>query len=227
MDPAANAPPTAPAARHARAPMPSRREREIAAIATSKVERALARDLLVLLAKERRTFLRFLTLRVRSETDAEDLLQQALLRAAEKIQTLHERDRLEAWFYRILRRMIADHFAHHVTESVRLEALRAEAETGTHEQVAACACSLGILGRLRTQQQEMLRRVDIDEEPIVAVAASLGITANNATVRLHRARKELRAELLRFCHTRSVASCQACNCEGDATVRAADGATRP
>jgi RNA polymerase sigma-70 factor (ECF subfamily) len=195
--------------------------------ATSEVERALARDLLVLLAKEQRTFLRFLALRVRSETDAEDLLQQALLRAAEKIETLREHDRLEAWFYRILRRTVADHLAHRAMESARIETLRAEAESGTDEQVATCACSLGILGRLPLQHQEMLRRVDIDEESIVAVAASLGITANNATVRLHRARKELRAELLRFCRTRSVSSCLTCDCEGSAPVlEKADGGTR-
>lgn len=181
---------------------------------TSQADRALARDLLVLLAKERRTFLRFLTSRVRSEADAEELLQHALLRAAEKIDTLEEPGRLEAWFYRILRRSIADHFAHRATEGARLEALRAEAESGTDEQVATCACSLGLLARLRPPHQEMLRRVDIEEEPVVAVATSLGITANNATVRLHRARKELREELLRFCNAHSVASCLACDCGG-------------
>lgn len=191
------------------------------------VERALARDLLVLLANEQRSLLRFLSLRLRSETDAEELLQQALLRAAEKIETLHDHERLEAWFYRLLRRTVADHFAHRATEAARIEALRVEAESGTDEQVATCACSLGLLGRLRPDYQEMLRRVDIDEEPIVSVAASLGITTNNATVRLHRARKGLRVKLLRYCNTSSAKSCLDCGCEsGAAPILGVDSDTR-
>jgi hypothetical protein len=43
-----------------------------------------------------------------------------------------------------------------------------------------------------------IRQVDIDEEPIGDLAATLGITTNNPTVRLHRARKELRERLLSF-----------------------------
>lgn len=193
---------------------------------TSSPEQALARDLLVLLAKEWETFVRFLSVRLRSRTDAEELLQQALLRAAEKIETLNDHERLEAWFYRILRRTIADHFAQRATEAARVEALRIEAESGTDEQVATCACSLGLLGRLPDDYQQMLRRVDIEEESLVSVAASLGITANNATVRLHRARKELRAELLRYCNTNSVASCRDCDCEGATPIPGVSSGTR-
>ncbi len=77
--------------------------------------------------------------------------------------------------------------------------LRADLDLATPEEVATCACSLGLLERVRPEHAAVLRRVDLDEEPIAEVARVLGVTTNNATVRLHRARvkpRELRYHLL-------------------------------
>jgi RNA polymerase sigma factor (sigma-70 family) len=179
----------------------------------SRGKRSFAADLLVLLGRRRRAFLGFLRARTRADADAEDLLQQSLLKATEKIDTLRDQDRLAPWFYRILRRTLADSVAQRARDDQRIEALRAEAELGAQEEAAFCACSLGFLEHMRPEYREMLRRVDIEGDAIADVAVSLGITSNNATVRLSRARAELRAELLRSCRTRSVASCSTCACE--------------
>lgn len=173
----------------------------------------MARELLVLLARERPRFLDFLRRRVGSGTDAEDLLQQAMLRAAEYLHTLHDGDRVEAWFFRILRHTLADHRARQATQRARLAQLVAEASAAGPEEVAWCACILGLLEQLHPNYREILQRVDLDEEPLGAVATSLGISTNNATVRLHRARKALSESLLARCGTSSVRSCQACACE--------------
>lgn len=63
-----------------------------------------------------------------------------------------------------------------------------------------------------SENAEMLRRVDIEEKPLPGVAEALGITVNNATVRLHRARKALREQLQAFCGTDSMRACLDCAC---------------
>jgi RNA polymerase sigma-70 factor (ECF subfamily) len=41
----------------------------------------------------------------------------------------------------------------------------------------------------------------------------LGITVNNLAVRLHRARKQMRARLEKFCRDCSTAACVDCTCD--------------
>ncbi len=137
------------------------------------VEPALERDLLVLLAGERRAHLRFCNC---------------------------------AWAPKRTLRSCS---------SRRLSVRRRKSRRSMIAIAAICACSLGLLACLSPAHQQVLRRVDIKQEAIVSVAASLGITVNNAIVRLHRARKKLRAKLLEYCGTSSVASCLDCSCEGD------------
>ena len=45
------------------------------------------------------------------------------------------------------------------------------------------------------------------------LADGLGITVNNASVRLHRARRAMRDALCEHCGTDSLRSCQDCPCE--------------
>jgi RNA polymerase sigma factor (sigma-70 family) len=173
----------------------------------------LERTLLDRLAAERAKFFHFVRRRVASDADAHDFLQQALVRATEKIASVRDPDRVEAWFYRLLRRTIADARVAHARRSAGLALLGADLEEASHEEVAACACSLGLLDRLRPEYALMLQRIDVDEEPIAEVSRSLGLTTNNAGVRLHRARKALRKALSEACGTSSMRACSECACE--------------
>jgi RNA polymerase sigma-70 factor (ECF subfamily) len=73
---------------------------------------------------------------------------------------------------------------------------------------------VGQLDSIRSDYAEILRRVDLGDERLADVAAGLGITVNNATVRLHRARKALRDQLRAFCGTDSARACADCGCDG-------------
>lgn len=161
----------------------------------------------------REELLAFARRRVRSGADAEDLLQQALMKATEHAAELREPEHVRAWFYRILRRTIADHHAKWALREAKLEMLAGDMEEATAEEVAVCGCSLGRLEALRPDYASIVRRVDLDEEPLAEVAEALGITVNAATVRLHRARKALRADLLDFCGTCSASQCASCSCD--------------
>ena len=175
-------------------------------------------ELLVKLAGRRDEFLAFLRSRTRSGSDIEDLLQQALLLATQKVSQLREPDLLVPWFYQILRRTLADHHTRWALREDRLRGLEAEVNAATPEEAVACACSLGLLQALPPRYAEVLRRVDVEDEPVASVADSLGTTVNNITVRLHRARKTLRGRLLSFCGTTSSRGCLDCRCgAGDLT----------
>jgi RNA polymerase sigma-70 factor (ECF subfamily) len=79
-------------------------------------------------------------------------------------------------------------------------------------EVGNCACSVALLAELPPAYADILTRVDVREEPVEAVALELGVTVNNATVRLHRARKALRDRLAACCGCKSAQECQSCRC---------------
>lgn len=166
-----------------------------------------------MLGDRRSEFLSFVKKRVRSGADAEDLLQQALVRAAEKLDGLRANDRVEAWFYRVLRNTIADHHAAWATREAKLELLAREASEAPPEDAAVCACSMGLLDNMRSEYAAIVRRIDIEGESIGEAAAHLGLSENNAKVRIHRARKALRQALLSQCGSDSFRTCQDCDCD--------------
>lgn len=169
--------------------------------------------LIATLLERRDEFVDFLRRRTRSDVDPEDLLQQGLLTATKKIHQLREPELVVAWFYKILRRLLADHHERWAVRNDKLPMLQAEVTPATPEEDALCGCSLGLIDGLPPQYADILRRVDLGDEELTDVATKLGTTSNTAAVRLHRARKALRQRLLEFCGTTSVSSCQDCGCE--------------
>jgi hypothetical protein len=79
-----------------------------------------APELLKTLVEHRHEVFDFLRRRTRSESDAEDVLQQALLLATRKVQALREPALLLPWFYRVLRRVLADHVVQGADRAERL-----------------------------------------------------------------------------------------------------------
>jgi len=162
------------------------------------------------LAARREHFYGFVRGQVSSAAEADDLLQRGFEKAARNVGALREPERAKAWFYQILRRVLIDHHAS-AAQFQRTPARAAVAEV-TPDDPATCACSLQFLDALPLQYAEVLRRIDLDEETIDAVARSLSLRPGTVTVRLHRARKALRQRLLSFCGTTSSRQCLDCAC---------------
>lgn len=172
----------------------------------------MAGDVLRAIARDRAKHLAFVRRRLGARGDAEDVLQLALLRAARHVSGLREAERVEAWFWRILRNTLETE-RQRLDREGRIIAFVDEAPaTPTPEEIATCACSLGVLGQLKPDYRSMLQRADLDDEPMRAIADDLGITVNNATVRLHRARRSMRDALLAHCGTGSTRACLDCGC---------------
>lgn len=163
------------------------------------------------LVRERRRFLAFV--RGRVGADAEDVLQIALTRAVLKVDTLRDEALAKPWFYRILRNAIADHHARGGVVANEVAGDVIEDMPASVPPEDPCACPVTVLGTLRPEYADILRRVDVEESPLTEVAAALDISANNAAVRLHRARAALREALLRYCATDSIRACVDCGCD--------------
>ena len=121
-----------------------------------------------------------------------------------------------AWFYRVLRNTAIDTYRRRAARGRALEAAaaEAEAEAGFDDELRGevCACFEGLMPTLPPDYAAILRSVDLDGRAVVEVAQELGITPNNAGVRLHRARQALRRRLEQVCSTCAEHGCLDCTC---------------
>lgn len=168
------------------------------------------------LVDNHRRFLDFLTSRTGNRADAEDVLQGAFVRALEKGGDLRDGESAVAWVYRLLRNALIDR---HRAEAARGRAVESKAKESADGDVddtelrgEVCRCVMGLLPTLKPEYAELLRRVDLEGEAVNGAAQAIGITPNNAGVRLHRARKALLSEVQRSCRTCATHGCLDCSC---------------
>jgi RNA polymerase sigma-70 factor (ECF subfamily) len=159
-------------------------------------------------------FLRFLESRVGSRAAAEEILQSALVRALEKGDHVVGEEGAVTWFHRVLRNAIVDHHRHQAAESRALAELGETAPSSAEPELkgAVCDCVAALIPTLKAEYASIVRAVDLDGRSPTDVARELGITANSATVRLHRARQALRRQLERSCGACATHSCLDCSC---------------
>lgn len=167
------------------------------------------------LVQNHRRFLAFLEPRVSSRAVAEELLQSAFVRTLEKGGALADGEGAVAWFYRLLRNALVDHYRRQGAEGRALEREAREAadvQEAPELEAAVCACVSDLLPALKPEYAALLERVDLREQSVTQAARELGITANNAHVRLHRARAALKRSLERSCGTCASHGCLDCSC---------------
>ena len=169
--------------------------------------------------EQRRDFLAFVRRRVPDPALAEDILQSAYLRALEA-ETPNAEISAVAWFYRVLRNAIIDHYRHQASAAGKLEqptdetVLEPSARAAHDPEIlkVACRCVESVLPSLRPGYAELLREVDLAERPLAEFATAHGITPGNAAVRAHRARAALKQAMVRVCGACSAHGCEDCSC---------------
>jgi len=170
------------------------------------------------LVEQHRRFLAFVERRVGNREAAEEIVQNAFVRGLERGADVRDGESAVAWFYRVLRNAIVDHYRRRGVERAAAERLAREAGPGEPAEDpelhrTACECILDLLPTLKPEYAEALRRVDLDGEPVAAYATESGITPNNASVRLHRARRALRDRVVQCCATCADHGCVDCACD--------------
>lgn len=167
------------------------------------------------LAEMHGRFLQFLRARVGDAATAEDILQAAYVKALEHEAELRESESSVAWFYRILRNAVADHFRQTAVRSKAAAQIAAEWKEGYELELeaATCACMREAVRELKPGYRAAIERVDLGGESMESFAEAEGTTANNAYVRMHRARKAVAKKLIEVCGTCATHKCIDCTCK--------------
>ncbi|RKI74916.1 RNA polymerase sigma factor [Corallococcus sp. AB049A] len=172
-------------------------------------------DVVAALLAHQRRFLAFLERRVGSRAVAEDLFQTAFARTLEKGGALKDGEGAVAWFYRLLRNALVDHHRRQSAEgrALEVEARDADATVDLELESTVCACLTDLLPTLKPEYAQLVRQVDLEGRAVPDVAREVGITSNNAGVRLHRARLALKRSLERGCGACAAHGCLDCSCK--------------
>lgn len=173
-------------------------------------------DLTSRLVDNHREFLGFLERRLGDRALAEDILQDAFVKTLEKAGSLRDETSSIAWFYRMLRNAVIDHYRRRGTRDRALEALAREMEDAVepppeiHDQI--CGCVKRLAATLKPEYERAIRRVEVEGVAITDFAAEAGISPGNAGVRLFRAREALRRQVELSCGTCAEHGCLECSC---------------
>jgi RNA polymerase sigma factor (sigma-70 family) len=164
------------------------------------------------LLDSRAQFLRYVRSKVSDFDFAEDILQDALLKALRAAPDLQNEDRLIPWFYRVLRNAIVDAYRTKGVERQRMQPLEGIDVPDEQEEVAIlCHCFEALLPALKPEYAELIR-AELGNEPPLETASRMGITANNLKVRRYRARQALRVRLVETCRMCAAHGCLDCDC---------------
>ncbi|MDG4672944.1 sigma factor-like helix-turn-helix DNA-binding protein [Agrobacterium tumefaciens] len=177
------------------------------------------------LVEAREEMLVFLQRRLRNRDDAEEVLQRLSLRALERASQLRDIRTVRGWLGRILATTLVDH-QRNLSRRRRRETPVDDAEIESEPvdaelDAAVCNCLYRLLPTLKPEYSDIVWRADILGEPRDRLAASLGTSLNNVTVRLHRGRQALRKRLEEMCRTCPIHGFLDCHCEKAEKIRKA------
>jgi RNA polymerase sigma-70 factor (ECF subfamily) len=142
-----------------------------------------------------RRFARSLT---RDEIRAEDLVQDCVARALERVDQFEPGTSLAAWLITIMRSIFYNQCRRAVLEKKYLQQISLEPLSYQRPNQALrleLRETLDAMRLLSDEHQQALRLVGIDEHSHAEAAAEMGVAVGTAKTRLHRAREQLRAQL--------------------------------
>ncbi len=177
------------------------------------VTRRRVRDSEALLEQRRPRIYRRIRKLVRTREDAEDLTQETLLRAQQRLGTLEEPAALDAWLRRIAANVTCDFLRRAAHGSPLGET--AEPDPGQGDRSLAephdaglehlvqnaemAACGRPLLASLSGPDRQVIWLHDVEGLTGVEIARLLGCTPGAVKIRLHRARRRFREVLESAC----------------------------
>lgn len=178
------------------------------------------------LREDRPTHLRYLVKRLRSPEDAEDVLQEFALKVTLAAGRLTDPGKVDAWLGIALRNALFDRYRRNAARARLTNAFDAEPRydegDGPDDDVhRALHCLALALAELPTETARLLRKAEMEDVPLAAIAGEMRLTANNVGVRLHRGRAALRRQMLAHCQ----ACPEPCALAAAATARATRAGT--
>jgi RNA polymerase sigma-70 factor (ECF subfamily) len=155
---------------------------------------------------------KFILFQVKDEWVADDLIQETFLRIQQKLSTLKDPLKMSPWIFRIAYNLCRDHFrqlkisrreesiGQEETEPLKEAFIQkgSDVQKGL-EQREMGQCVQNQIDLLPESLRTVLILYDVMEFNHQEISDTLGITVENVKVRLHRARKRLKAILKEKC----------------------------
>lgn len=166
-------------------------------------------DLEAELATKRTSLLAYVVSVVREVETAEDITQEAMLRAFRCLSELKDINRLAPWLYSIATNICRDHFRKNgraLEQSQDSDAIHdLRDENGPKlDKVLECAemgeCVQRYFAELSDSYRAVILLHDVEGMTNQEIATMLDISLDAAKIRLHRSRKQLRNILKDVCH---------------------------
>lgn len=122
----------------------------------------------------------------------------------------------------MLRNAIVDYRRRKAVSDRRFEAFSVRAqenhERGDELRGVVCTCVGELAGALKREYADALHRIDVEGVTVKEYAERVGISSNNAGVRVFRAREALRKQVVRSCGTCAADGCSDCTCVSSGTA---------
>jgi RNA polymerase sigma-70 factor, ECF subfamily len=147
----------------------------------------------------------FIARRVRTREDAEDILQEVMLRIHRASGELDRVERVTGWIYRIASNAIVDHYRRPARRELPTGwQLDVEAATDVADAAELRAelarCLSPLLERLPESYREALVLTEVENLKQTEAAARLGLSVSGMKARVQRGRRLLKDLLLDCCH---------------------------
>lgn len=168
-----------------------------------------------IILENHKRFLAFIRSRVGSQEAAEELLQEAYVKALKQADKIKDKEKIVAWFYRLLRNSLVDFYRRQSAEVKVLERFVKDAPSHMEDkelEKAVCKCVGRVIETLKPEYSSVLKKFELEDESLKTIAQESGVTPGNAAVRLHRARESLKKSLLQTCGDCASHGCMDCNC---------------
>ncbi|MFZ5970075.1 MAG: sigma-70 family RNA polymerase sigma factor [Bacteroidota bacterium] len=167
---------------------------------------------------------RFVNRRVKSRTDAEDIVHDVFVKAQLKEDQLKEAEKFTAWIYQITRNSIIDYYRK--KKKVLDEPALTETEEYNLFNDCVFRCLQQLMHTLPSPYREAILLAEVDQVPQKELAVRLGISYSGAKSRVQRARQMLKEKMTDLYHIRTdgfgnVVQCenrQPCGCESHEVV---------
>lgn len=146
----------------------------------------------------RTELVQFVKRRIRNPLDAEDLVQDVLVRAYSQRASLREHRKFRSWLYQITRNAIIDYGRVHRSTAALPPVLETTpASTDAETELAMCLHPL--VKRLPERYQQAVTLAELEGLKQREVAERLGLSLSGAKSRVQRGRKLLEDLLLQCC----------------------------
>ncbi|MBM4294575.1 MAG: sigma-70 family RNA polymerase sigma factor [Deltaproteobacteria bacterium] len=163
---------------------------------------------------------KFILHTVRNEWLADDLVQETFIRINNNLKNVRDASKLQSWIFRIAYNICQDYFRNQwkasnlYNEEISEETAPSRLPTSQKEleQGQMRKCVFGLVNHLPESLRSVIILSDVSEFNQREIAEIMGITVENVKIRLHRARKKLKALLEEHCvfevDERNVLTCQ-------------------